>query len=84
MLHFDKIDLSKGIDPPESNNSKEYIICHYWDLIMGSNFKILFVMAVLIWQCYVLILAILLLSLLKELIIVVLFMTLANLKQFIC
>ena len=48
MLHFDKIDLSKGIDPPESNNSKEYIICHYWDLIMGSNFKILFVMAVLI------------------------------------
>ena len=51
MSHFDKIDLSKGIDPPESNNSKEYIICHYWDLIMGSNFKILFVMAVLIWQC---------------------------------
>ena len=46
MLHFDKIDLSKGIDPPESNNSKKHIICHYWDLIMGANFKILFVMVV--------------------------------------
>ena len=48
MLHFDKIDLSKGIDPPESNNSKKHITCHYWDLIMGSNFKTLFVMAVMI------------------------------------
>ena len=34
---------------------------------MGSNFKILFVIAVMTWQCYVLILAILLLFAVKGL-----------------
>ena len=53
-------------------------------LIAGLNFKILFVMVVMIWQCYILILAILLLLLLKGLTIVVLFIALANMKQFIC
>ena len=52
-------------------------------LIMVSNFEIPFVMLVVIWGCCVLILAILQLSLLKILIIVALFMTLANLIQFI-
>ena len=53
-------------------------------LIMGSNFKIMFVMAVMYWRYCVLILVILLLSLLKELIIVALFIILANLKPIFC
>ena len=28
MLHYDKIDLSAGIDPAKSNNSKKSIVCH--------------------------------------------------------
>ena len=84
MWYYDRIDLSERIDPAKSNNSKEIIVCCYWLKIMGSNFKILFEIAVTIWRCCVLILAILLLSLLKVLIIVVLFITLANLKEFIC
>ena len=52
-------------------------------LIMGSNFKNLFLMVVICWCC-ALRLAILLLSPLKVLIIAVLFMTLANMMQFIC
>ena len=28
-------------------------ICHYWFLIMDSNFKILYVMVTLIWQFYI-------------------------------
>ena len=52
-------------------------------LIMGSNFKNLFLMVVICWCC-ALMLAILLLSPLKVLIIAVLFMTLANMMQFIC
>ena len=38
MLHYDRIDLQEGIDHTKSKNSKECI------LIMGSNFKIMFVM----------------------------------------
>ena len=38
MLYCNRIGLSKGIDVGESNNNKEYIVCHYWFLIMGSNF----------------------------------------------
>ena len=30
MLHYYRIDLSKGIDVAESNNNKECIICNYW------------------------------------------------------
>ena len=30
MLYYDRNDLSKGIDVAKSNNSKEWIICHYW------------------------------------------------------
>ena len=29
MLYYDGIDLSEGIDFAKSNNSKEYIVCHY-------------------------------------------------------
>ena len=76
----------------KSNNSNECIVCHYWYfnhgfkfiLIMGLNLKIPFVMVAMIWQRCVLILVILLLSLLKVLVIVELFMILANLMQYIC
>ena len=53
-------------------------------LIIGSNFKNVFLTIVMICCICVLILAILLLSVLKLLIIAVLFMTLANQVQFIC
>ena len=54
MLHYDRIDLSEGADVAKSNNS---IICLFKHgfLIMGSNFKILYVMVAMILQCYVLI-----------------------------
>ena len=52
-------------------------------LTMGLNFKIIFLMFAMIWRFCVLIKAILLLSLLKMLIIVVLLIALANLKQLI-
>ena len=29
MLYYDKIKVS-GIDVNKSNNSKKYMICHYW------------------------------------------------------
>ena len=48
MLYYDKIDISEGIDPAKSNNSKECMVCHYWFLIMGSNFKILSVIVAMI------------------------------------
>ena len=37
MLHYDKTDLSKGIDPLKSNNSKECMVCHYW--VFNHGFK---------------------------------------------
>ena len=30
MLHYKKINISKGLDPTKCNKSKEYMICHYW------------------------------------------------------
>ena len=30
MLYYDRIDPSEIIDVTKSNNSKEYIVCHYW------------------------------------------------------
>ena len=30
MLYYDKIDINDGIDPTESNKSRECMICHYW------------------------------------------------------
>ena len=29
-MYYHKIDISKGIDPTKSNQSKECMICHYW------------------------------------------------------
>ena len=64
--------------------SNKECVCHYSYIFVGLNFKMLFVMVVMTWQCCILILALLLLSLLKVLIIVALFITLANLKQLVC
>ena len=30
MLHFDRIDVSEGIDVNKTSASKECDICHYW------------------------------------------------------
>ena len=48
MLYYDKTDISKGVYLVKSNNSKEYMISHYWVLIMNSNFKIMYAMVVMI------------------------------------
>ena len=37
MLHYKKIDISKGLDPTKCNKSKEYMICHY--LFFNHGFK---------------------------------------------
>ena len=34
-----RIDLTKGIDPAKSNNSKEYMVCHYWFFNHGFKFQ---------------------------------------------
>ena len=38
MLHFDRIDVSEGIDVDKSNKSKEWMICHYW-YFLDSGYK---------------------------------------------
>ena len=81
MLHYDKIDMNKGIDTAKSTECKECMICHYWFFNNASNFVCngCHYLTVLCLN-----LTILLLTLLKRLIIIVLIMTLANLKQFVC
>ena len=39
MLHYDRIDLSEGIDVVSSNNSKECIICDYQFFNHGFKFR---------------------------------------------
>ena len=39
MLHYDRIDISKGIDLAKSNNSKECMVCHYWLFNHGFEFQ---------------------------------------------
>ena len=48
MVYYDRIDLSEGIDVAKNNNSKECMVCQHWFLMMGLNFKISFVMVVMI------------------------------------
>ena len=38
MLYYDRIDISKGIDPTKSNNSKECMIFHFW--LFNHGFKL--------------------------------------------
>ena len=40
MLYYDRIDLSEGIDQNKSNDSKEQIICHYWQFDHRLKFQI--------------------------------------------
>ena len=37
MLYYDRIDISKEIDPTKSNKSRECMICHY--LFFNHEFK---------------------------------------------
>ena len=37
--YYERIDLSEGIDPVISNNSKECIVCHYWFFNRGFKFQ---------------------------------------------
>ena len=39
MLYYERIDISKGIDPTKSNKSKRCMICHYWFFNHGSKFQ---------------------------------------------
>ena len=39
MLYYNGIDLSEGIDVAKSNNSKGYIVCHYWYFHHGFKFQ---------------------------------------------
>ena len=84
MLQYSRIDSGKRIDPAESNNSKERIVCEYWLFSHGFKFQNSVCNVAMIWQCCVLVLAILLLLVLKGFTIIALFMTLADLKKFIC
>ena len=36
---YDRIDLSKGIDPARCNSSKECMVCHYWVFNHGFEFQ---------------------------------------------
>ena len=39
MLYYERIDISEGIDPAKSNNSKKCMICHYWFFNNGFKFQ---------------------------------------------
>ena len=39
MLHYDRTDVSEGIDLIKSNNSKECMICHYCFVLFYHGFK---------------------------------------------
>ena len=41
MQYYERPDKSEGTDFAKSNRSQECMICHYWFLIMDSNFMIL-------------------------------------------
>ena len=38
-MHYNRIDLSEGIDVAKSNNSKACIVCHYWCFYHGFKFQ---------------------------------------------
>ena len=39
MLQYDRTDIREGIDLAKSNNSKEFMICHYWFFNHGFEFQ---------------------------------------------
>ena len=38
MLAYERIDISDGIDVNKSDESKEYMLCHYW-YFLDKNFS---------------------------------------------
>ena len=60
MLYYSGIDICEGIDAAESNNKNKCIICYYWFFNHGFQFRVFYVM-----------------------ILMILLMTLKNLKKFI-
>ena len=83
MLYYDRINLSEGTDLVKSNDSKEYMVCHYW--FVNHGFKRQHFVCN---GCHDLTLLCLNLSdiaivAVKVLITVVLLMALTDLKQFI-
>ena len=38
-MYYDRIDLSKWIDPVKSSNSNECMVCYYWLFIHEFNFQ---------------------------------------------
>ena len=39
MLHYERIDISEGMDPAKSKSSKECMICHCWFFNHGFKFQ---------------------------------------------
>ena len=83
MLHYDRIDIRKGVDPIKSNKSREYRICHYWFFNHEFKFKDYACNGCQDLTMLNVNISKLLLLMLKMLIIVVLFTILAYLKQLI-
>ena len=81
MLYYDRTDISKGIYSTKSNISKESMICHFWFFNHGFKFQDSVSNGChdLTISCH----SISDIEKLKMLIIVVLFITLTNLKQLI-
>ena len=83
MLYYGRIDTSEGIDQTKSNKSKGCIICHYWSFDQGFKLQDsvyngchdLTMLRVNISDIAIITL--------KSLVVVVLFITLASLKQLI-
>ena len=48
MLYYYRIDLSEGIDPAKSNNTKECIACYYLLFNHGFKFQILLLIVAMI------------------------------------
>ena len=48
MLYYDSVHISEGIDPTKSNKSRERMFVTIGFLIMDSNFKIMYVIIVVI------------------------------------
>ena len=86
MLYCDTIDISESIDPTKSNTNRECVICQYWFFNHGFKFQDyacngcpdLAMLSVNISD-----IVIITVKIFNFLIIVVLFVTLANLKQLI-
>ena len=79
-MYYDRIDLREGIDPANSNNRKECMVCHYWFLNHGFRFQDYVCIGChdLLISCFNI--TNIAITTVKS----VLFMILTNLKQFFC